>query len=113
MKGETVVVVALTSGILVGTEFQLVYHTINTSPTCWIKTKHITTSVIIPHTPNILTTKILITIHFNPYLNYLHNFKQIYNFNCYGVMVTGVLLYYCGRNITGIATETCWRKHCE
>jgi len=65
VKGETVVDVVLTSGILVGTEFKLVYHTINTSPTCWIKTHHITTSVITPHThQKILTPQILIIVHF-------------------------------------------------
>jgi len=31
---------------------QPVYHTINTSPTCWIKTHHTTASIITLHRPN-------------------------------------------------------------
>jgi hypothetical protein len=61
--------VVLTSGILVGTEFQLVYHTINTSPTCWIKTQHITTSVITPHTPTKFNSP---DFNYYPFLIYIY-----------------------------------------
>ena len=74
-------VVCLRYGTLVGT--QPINHTVNTSPRLWIKTRHITASVITPHKLNNLNCQ-----DFNdyPFLTYI--FNQNYNFNCYGVMAT-------------------------
>jgi hypothetical protein len=74
-------------------EFQTAYHTVNTSPTRWIKTHRITASSITPQKLNNVNTKDFI---YWPFLTYIILAKIIIIFNYYRVTTTQLTtLYLC------------------
>ena len=94
------------------------YHTIYTSPTCWITSHHTAMSSITQHILNNFNSQDFNHYHFFTYIyiTYIILTEIVIILNCCGVratqLTTFVPLYSCNNNITlkmaAIAAKMCW-----